>query len=173
MTRTIISFALLFVFLVVAQAVVFNRIWLFNAALPLVFIYFLVILPTDLNVKWLLTLGFLLGFSVDIFSDTPGLNALCCTITAALRLPILKLYVPREEDMGNTIPSPASIGRINFMKYLVSITTVYSLLFFVILSFEFFYPFRMLLRIVATSALTFIILLAFSNFMVPATSQRK
>lgn len=159
--------------MVVAQAMVFNRIWLFNAALPLVFIYFLVILPVDLNTKWVLTLGFLLGVSVDIFSDTQGLNALCCTVTAALRLPVLKLYVPREEDMGNSIPSFTSMGRANYMKYLVSLTTIYSLLFFVVLSFEFFQPLRMLLRICATSALTFIILLAFSNFMVPSSSSRK
>lgn len=126
-----------------------------------------------MNAKWILTLSFLLGISVDIFSDTPGLNALCCTIAGALRTPVLKLYVPRNDEMTDFVPSPRSMGWITYMKYLITITTLYSLLFFMILSFGFFDPMRLIVRIVCSSVLTFIILLAFSNVMVPSMGKRK
>lgn len=172
MTRTFISFLLLFILLVVAQVVVFNRLWLFDVALPLAFIFFFISLPADMNVKWVITLSFFLGFSVDIFSDTMGLNALCCTVAGGLRLPVMRLYVPREEDLTNPVPSPRSMGRTHYMKYLITMTTLYCALFFIVLSLEFFYPGRMILRIIASSALTFIILLAFSNFLLPSPSKR-
>lgn len=159
--------------MVVSQVVIFNRIWLFNVALPLVFIYFIVILPTELNVKWVLTLSFLLGFSVDIFSDTLGLNALCCTVAGALRQPVMKLYVPRDDEKNSVVPSPRSIGRVTFMKYLITMTTLYCFLFFITLSFEFFNFPRLIARTCASSALTFLVLLAFSNFLIPAQASRK
>lgn len=173
MTRTVIFYFFLFIILVVSQVVIFNRIWLFNVALPLVFIYFILSLPTDTDVKLVLTLSFILGFSVDIFSDTLGLNALCCTIAGGLRLPVIHLYVPRDDEMANATPSPRSMGRATFMKYLITMTTIYCLLFFVVLSFDFFNLGRLILRTISSSVLTFIILLAFSNFLTPSVEKRK
>ena len=80
MAKTFLSFLLLFVVLVLAQVTIFNHIWLFGMAMPLVFIYFIISLPVTTPVNWTLTLGFLIGLSVDVFSNTAGLNALSCTI---------------------------------------------------------------------------------------------
>lgn len=173
MTRSFIAFFMLFIFLVAAQVVIFNRIWLFNCALPLVFIFFFISLPLYTNVKWVLTLSFVLGLLVDIFSDTPGLNTLCCTIAGGLRLPVIKLYAPRDDDMTDAVPSPRSMGKATYMKYLISMTTIYCFFFFIILSFDFFNFPRLILDIVSSSILTFIILLAFSNFLLPVTEKHK
>ena len=98
MAKEILKYLLLFVVLVVAQVVVFNHLCLFNVAVPLVFIYFIVKLPVNLSVNWAMAVSFLLGLMVDIFSNTQGMNALACTVLAAIRLPMLRLYFPREED---------------------------------------------------------------------------
>ncbi|MDE6503094.1 MAG: rod shape-determining protein MreD, partial [Muribaculaceae bacterium] len=74
MTKTFLSFLLLFVVLVLAQVTIFNHIWLFGLAMPLVFIYFIVSLPVTTPTNRMLTLGFMLGLTVDIFSNTAGLN---------------------------------------------------------------------------------------------------
>lgn len=76
MTKSIVQFSLLFVILVLAQAIVFNNICLFNVAVPFVFIYFIISLPITLSTNWVLTLSFLAGLSVDIFANTQGMNAL-------------------------------------------------------------------------------------------------
>ena len=71
MSKTFLQFALMFVLLVIAQSVVFNRLVLFSVALAFVFIYFIIKLPVTLGASRVIFLSFLLGFCVDIFSDTP------------------------------------------------------------------------------------------------------
>ena len=80
MNRTSLKFLLTFLLLVPAQALVFNHLVLFGTAVPLVFIYLIIILPVTLGTNLSVAAGFLTGLCVDIFSDTPGVNALSCTI---------------------------------------------------------------------------------------------
>ena len=139
MTKEILKYLLLFLILVVAQVIVFNHLCLFNVAVPLVFIYFIIKLPVNLPVNWALTFSFLIGLTVDIFSNTQGMNALACTILAAVRIPVLRLYFPREDDMTNPEPSLRTLGPGVYLGY----------------------PEPM--RILASTLLTFIILLAFDS----------
>lgn len=163
MAKEFIKYALMFVILVVAQAVVFNHLCLFNVAVPLVFVYFVLKLPTTLPVGWVITLSFLLGFTVDIFSNSPGMNALACTVCGALRLPVLRLYYPREEDMTDPEPSSRTLGAAAFMKYAGTMTAAYCLLFFFIEAFAFHDWVLMLLRAGASAVLTFVIMLAIDS----------
>ncbi|MDE6269075.1 MAG: rod shape-determining protein MreD [Muribaculaceae bacterium] len=163
MAKTILRFALMYVVLMLAQAVLFNRICLFGYAVPLVFVYFIASLPVTLSVNWVLTLGFLSGLTVDIFSDTPGVNALACTLLAGSRGTLIRLYVPREEDFTNPEPSVKSMGPGNYAKYLLTVSIVYCTLFFLIDAFTFFNPLRLVIRIVASTALTFTVMLAINS----------
>ena len=122
MSKTALKFILLGVILVLAQVVVFNHICLFNVAVPLVFIYLILRLPITLSLNWLLTSIFFLGLTVDIFSDTYGMNTLACTVLAMCRRPILRLYVPREEDLTRPEPSMYSLGTATYLKYLLTMT---------------------------------------------------
>jgi hypothetical protein len=110
-----------------------------------------------------MTVSFLMGLMVDIFSNTQGMNALACTLLSACRLPILRLYFPREEDLSNPEPSLRTLGPGVYMKYLITVVAIYCTLFFFIEAFTFYNWTLMLLRIVASSLLTFIILLAFDS----------
>lgn len=163
MTKEILKYLLLFLILVVAQVIVFNHLCLFNVAVPLVFIYFIIKLPVNLPVNWALTFSFLIGLTVDIFSNTQGMNALACTILAAVRIPVLRLYFPREDDMTNPEPSLRTLGPGVYMKYLISTVAIYCALFFFIEAFTFYNWTLMLMRILASTLLTFIILLAFDS----------
>ncbi len=160
MAKTLIKYALMFVLLVVAQAIVFNRICLFGVAIPLVFIYLIIKLPVTLNANWSLTVGFFLGLTVDIFSDTQGMNAIACTTLAALRRPLLKLYFPREDEMPDPTPSRRSLGPGVFYKYVLTMTLVYFIMYFAIESFSLFNPLRMLWEIIGSTILTFILIVA-------------
>ena len=111
MSKTILQFILLGLILVLAQVIVFNHICLFNVAVPMVFIYLIIRLPITLSLNWTLTIGFFLGLVVDVFSDTYGMNALSCTVLAMLKRPVLRLYVPREEEFTRPEPSMLSWAR--------------------------------------------------------------
>ncbi len=172
MSKTVLQFILLGFILVLAQVIVFNHICLFNVAVPLVFIDLLVRLPITLSVNWMLTIGFFLGLIVDIFSDTYGMNTLACTIEAMMRKPILRLYVPREEDLTRPEPSMYSLGTATYLKYLLTLTLLYCSLIFLIEAFTFFNPVRLLLRIVFSTILSMALMIGIDSFMTPQSEKR-
>lgn len=159
MSKTFLQFALMFVLLVIAQSVVFNRLVLFSVALAFVFIYFIIKLPVTLGASRVIFLSFLLGFCVDIFSDTPGLNALSCTILGGCRHTVLRLYVAREDDMVHKIPSIRSLGAAVFSKYVLTMSLIYCLMVTMIEAFSFFQPLVLIERIVASTLLTSLLII--------------
>jgi hypothetical protein len=163
MSKTIFNFFLLFVALILAQAVIFNNLILFNCALAFVFIYPLIIMPVSVKTNWAMTLGFLTGLAVDVLSDTQGMNALACTLLAFIRRPMFHLYVPRDEDLAGQNANSHNMGLAAFLKYSSSMVLFYCIMVYVIEAFNFFDVQRMLLRIVASSIFTFIVLYAFDS----------
>ena len=88
MSKYMLTMLFLFPILILVQVLVFNHIMLFNLAVPFVFIYFILRLPIGMPANLVLSLSFLIGMLVDIFSDTPGVNALACTVLAAVKTPV-------------------------------------------------------------------------------------
>lgn len=172
MAKSVIQFALLFVALVLAQVLVFNRLYLFDTAIPLAFIYFIMRLPVTMSAIGVMTLSFLLGLSIDIFSDTAGMNALACTVLSVLRLPVLRLYFPREDDLTNPEPSMRSLGAGIYMKYALSMSLLYCILFFTIEAFSLFNPVRLILRIAGSTLLTFIVIMCLDSLMNQRSEKR-
>lgn len=158
MTKSFIQYTLSFIVLVIAQVLIFNHICIFNIAIPYIFIIFIILLPVTINLNWLIALSFLMGFSVDIFSDTLGMNALACTLLSVLRKPIFNTFIPRENDLDNPIPSIRNIGVPAFVKYSALITIVYCLLITVIQMFSFDKIGLLTARFIGSSILTFLII---------------
>ena len=105
-----IRIAIQFILLVLVQSLIFNNLIIGGCAMACVFVYSIIALPVTLNDNLRLTIGFLLGLMVDIFANTQGLNALCCTVAVMLQRPVFHLYVNREEDLAGAAPSSRSMG---------------------------------------------------------------
>ena len=144
MGKTALNFVILFFVLIISQVVICNNICLFNTAIPIIFIYLIVRLPLTLNINIVLTIAFLTGLLVDIFSNTQGMNALACAILSFVRRHILRLYVPREEDFSDDGVSIKSIGFTSYFKFLLTIVFLYCAMIFTIESFSFFNPLRLI-----------------------------
>lgn len=172
MSKSSIQLTVLTLVLILAQGIVFNSICLFGVAVPVVFVYALFKLPVNLSVNWVLTIGFLLGLSVDVFSDTQGVNALACTLVAMMRRPVLRLYLPRGEEPADPIPSSSSLGRPVYLKYLVTMTFLSCLLIFVIESFTFFYFWRLVLRVICSTILSVALMLGLDCLFVGRREKR-
>lgn len=172
MTKTILKFAFLLLILVLAQVIVFNHLIVLGVALPIVFIYGILRLPVSLNINWVMTIAFLTGFAVDIFSDTRGLNAMSCTILAVLRLPVLRLYFPREEDLTNPEPSVKSLGPAVYMKFLSTAVLIYCTLYFLIESLGMFSPLKLLMCVFGSSIISFVIILAIDSLTSKRSEKR-
>lgn len=158
--------------LIALQVIVFSRISLWGVATPIVFIYLLMRLPLKMNMNLVLTIAFFSGLIVDIFADTPGLNALASTLTAALRRPIVKLYLPREEDLSDPVPSISSFGFPIFAKYSLTFTLLYTTLVFLIESFSLFRPLHLLLSIIGSTLLTWVLIIAIDSLTTPRNAKR-
>ena len=170
MGRTLINLLILFFLLIFAQVIIFNNICLFNIAIPIVFIYFIIRLPITININWALTIAFFTGLIVDIFSNTQGMHALSCTIITFARRDILRLYISREEDITDGIVSIKSIGMSSFLKYTFTIILLYSLVIFCIEAFTFFNPLLLMSKIITSTFLSFVIILGIDRI---ANNQRE
>ena len=163
MSKTVLTLIILFLVLIPAQAVIFNNLILFNVALPLVFIYLIISLPVTLSTNWSLTIGFVTGLAVDIFSDTPGMNALACTNLAFLRKPVYHLDMAYDDDLSGLRPSISTMGSAAYFKYLLTMVFVYCLMLFAIEAFQFFNIRLLLMRTVFSTIFTFIIIYAIDS----------
>ena len=163
MTKAALRYALLFLLLIPAQAIVFNHMILFNVAVPLAFLYLIISLPVTLGTNKSTMFGFLAGLALDIFCDTPGVNALCCTILAFARKPVFHLYVSMDDDLASRSPSSQSMGLGAYLKYMLTMVALYCLMMFTIEAFQFFNFRLLILRTIASTAYTFIVLYAFDS----------
>lgn len=169
MTRNVLQFIILFFIMVLAQAIC-SKICLFNIAVPIIFIYFIVRLPLNIGINWMMTIGFLLGLTIDIFNNTQGMNALSCVILTTLRRPVFRLYMPREEDMSDTIPSINSLGLGIFFRYMSTLVIIYCTILFTIQAFSMMNIWLTVQRILASSILSTVLILGFDSL---ATTHRE
>lgn len=165
MNKEILLFFGLFIALVLAQVLICNHVILFNVAVPIIFIYFIIRLPTGLGLNWLFTFSFLLGFAVDIFSDTPGVNALACTLLAVCKRPMLYAYVPRDDRTKDIIPSLSSLGPAVYAKYLLTMVAAFCLMAFSIEYFNFANVSDIAIMASASCVFSFLLLLGLDSLM--------
>lgn len=172
MSKDFLTFFILFIVLVLLQVLICNHIALFNVAVPMVFIYFIIRLPLSLSTNWLLTLSFLLGLCVDVFSDTPGVNALSCTLLAVVKRPVFFAYVPRDDKTKGAEPTLTTLGLVPYCKYLLTMTGIFCLLAFTIEYFNFASVKDIAIVIVASTVLSFLLLLAIDCLIVTRREKR-
>ncbi len=157
MSTNWLRYSLFFIFLVILQICILNRIHLFGFATPLFYIYFILKLPADMGRNYLLFIAFMLGLVVDFFSYTLGFNMLACTVMGFSRHYIFNAFAPR--DVANAfIPSIETFGTSLFMRYAVILTAIHHIVFFVAESFTLFDLFTLSLKIAGSVVLTMLLI---------------
>ena len=150
--------ALVFVVLVLVQALVFNHIHLFGYATVLLYVYFVIILPRNYP-RWATLLwSFALGLCVDMFTNTPGMAAASLTLVGFLQPYLLELFIPREAP-ENLKSAMSTLGFTKFLTLSSMLVLVHCLVFFTIESFSFFNVMQWVYSFVGTTVLTLLLLL--------------
>lgn len=152
---------LLFVILVLLQVLLLNRIAVFGLAVPVLYIYFLIKLPYGRNQFYVIVSGFLLGIVIDIFLNTPGMNAAATTLVATLRGLVLNLFYPKNEyeDLVPGIHTSTAA----FIKFTIMMVLSHQTLLFFIEAFTLFNLTSTLIRIGSSSVLTIVLILALDS----------
>lgn len=157
---------LLFVVLILLQVLLFNQISVFGFATPFLYIYFLLKLPVGRNVFYVIIMGFLMGLIIDIFLNTPGINASALTIVATFRRPMLRLFYAKEE-FEDYVPSIYTAPGA-FIKFSILAVTIHQTVLYGLESFSLFNPEILLLRWLSSIILTLILIFASDGFMFKA-----
>ena len=79
-----------FIVLILAQALIFNHINFLGSVNPYPYILFILLFSVNNNRTLFVFLSFILGFLVDLFSDSGGVHAAACVAIAFARPPVLK-----------------------------------------------------------------------------------
>ncbi len=118
------------------------------------------------SVSLLLTIAFISGVIVDIFTDTPGINAASCTILAILRRPIYNLYTGSDEAMKELTPSISSLGIWTYIKFVLSLTVVYCATSFCLVYFSFVNIGDLAARVASSALLSFLVILGIDSLII-------
>ncbi len=107
-----------FVVFAALQIVMFNYVEITGiGVIPVFFVLFILLLPYETPDWLLISLAFILGFTVDIFSDSSGLNAASTVFMAFVRPTVLKSLAPRDGYETGTAPKVYYMGLVWFLKY--------------------------------------------------------
>lgn len=154
-----------FVFLVFLQVLILNNINLGGYINPYFYVLFILMLPFE-TPKWLLLMSaFLLGLSVDMFSDTAGLHASACVFMAYCRPYILNVVSSKQEYELGIRPTIRDLGFNWFFSYSLILVSIHHLLLFYLEVFGFGEFFHTLLRSLLSIVFT-MILLILSQYLV-------
>ena len=96
MSKTI-YFALLFLFIVLLQVLVLNNVLFLGYVNPYLYIIFLFLFPLKKDRFRFLFIAFLLGLSIDVFSDSGGIHAFSTLTIAYFRLFFIKVFFSKYE----------------------------------------------------------------------------
>lgn len=128
-----------FCIIVLLQVLILNKITLrwwsepdnFPVFIPYIYPLFLLLLPYDLPVWGLLIAGFVLGSTIDAFTNTAGMHAFATVLIAYLRTNVLSALLPRNlTEYSGMQPSAKNMGWMPFLVYSGFLILLHHLVFF-------------------------------------------
>ena len=149
-----------FVVLIVVQLLLLNNINLAGLVNPYLFVLFILKLPFSTPRYLLLLSSFLMGVILDIFSNSPGLNASTCLLVAFARPHIVGLVTSKRSFDTGIQPSIKDMGLGWYLAYTTILVGIHHFSFFFIEIFRFqefgFTLFRAFLSTAFTMLLVFL-----------------
>jgi hypothetical protein len=115
-----------------AQVFLFRHVVLFESAYAFVYVGFILYLPLRISTSFALILAFLMGFCVDAFYDTMGMQAAASVLVAALRPLALQIAKPSGGYENTALPSLFTLGGQWFVFYTLPLLLLHHLLLFML-----------------------------------------
>jgi rod shape-determining protein MreD len=162
-TSTLLKHTLRFILLVLLQVLIFNNIRFLGYVNPLLYIWFIISLPTGVNRSVTLIVAFLMGSLLDIFSNTPGMYAFATVFVAFFRTDFLQLFVPRDMYTDYE-PSVKVLGFPTFLKYTAIMVVLLHLLLFTLEDFTLDHYWLVIIKTLVNSTITLLLVLSTQKF---------
>ena len=163
MTSKTIARAGYFVLLSLVQVIIFSQIHLFGYATAHIYIIFLLKLPRFTTHNEMLIWAFLFGLIVDIFGNTPGINACAATAMAFARNSLLDAFT-QKGTADDFTPSIHTIGWSGYAIYSILNLLVFYTVLYLLELFTIQYPITLLASVLGSTLLTMLFTLVIECF---------
>lgn len=164
MIRWLIKYSVIFVVLVLIQVLFLNQMQISGYLNPYMYILFVLLLPLSAPRYIVLLSGFLIGLTIDIFSNSLGLHAAATVFIAYIRPFVVRSISDREEEI-NDFPGLKQNKFSWFLYYSSVMVFFHHFILFYLEIFSFTQFFNTLLRVVLSSLLS-IFVIVLSQFLI-------
>ncbi|MGM0620586.1 MAG: rod shape-determining protein MreD [Bacteroidota bacterium] len=164
MIRWLIKYTVIFVVLVLIQVLFLNQMQISGYLNPYMYILFVLLLPLSAPRYIVLLSGFLIGLTIDIFSNSLGLHAAATVFIAYIRPFVVRSISDREEEI-NDFPGLKQNKFSWFLYYSSVMVFFHHFILFYLEIFSFTQFFNTLLRVVLSSLLS-IFVIVLSQFLI-------
>lgn len=152
-----------FVILAFIQVLIFSQIHLFGYATAHIYLIFLLKLPRFTSRNEQMLWAFLFGLVVDIFGNTPGINACAATAMAFASGYILESFT-QKGVADNFVPGIHTINVAGYIMYATLCLLLFYTVLFLLELFTIHYPLTLLASIAASTLLTLLFTLVIECF---------
>lgn len=148
-----------FIILVALQVFVLNNIRFGGYINPYLYVLFILILPYITPGWALLVLAFVLGYTIDVFTNTPGMHLAATVFMAFSRPAVLRLVTSKKEYEPGSYPSLGSMGFQTFFTYSTLLVFVHHTTLFLLEVFRFSEIFLTLMRAGLSTLFTLLLII--------------
>ncbi len=156
--RIIIQQVFAFLLFTAVQVTLLKNLVLFDTTFCFVYLGFLLFLPFETGRTGLLLLGFLLGFVVDVFYDSPGIHAAAGVFIAFIRPAWINVLTPQGGYEINASPFLKQTGVTWFVSYTFALLFIHHTAIFFIEAGGFSMFFFTLVKVFSSTIFTFFVL---------------
>lgn len=118
------------VLLLAIQVLILNQVYLGGYVMPMLYVLFVLMLPTGMKRIPLLLTAFGVGLLMDVLSNALGFHALSCTVVAMLRIWFADRLLTRGEPVTIERPSVYSVTLQYFIFYLLLMLGAFYFVFY-------------------------------------------
>jgi len=153
----------LFILLILLQILIIDKVDLGNLSsysCPLIYGLLIVIINPKTNIFLLFLLAFATGLIIDVFRDTPGINASSLLVLAFLKNPLLDLMFDKDDIDETKDINIYSLGVSKFLIFAFILLFIQHIWFYIIEYSSFYMFMNIIIKSIINSVLaTFILLI--------------
>lgn len=100
---------------------------------PIIYPFFLLLLPVNVKFSEIMLWAIFIGFTMDFFSNSPGIHSSVCVLIAYLRPFLLRLFYQQEKkELAKTTPNIFRLGFFPFLSYIALSIFIHHFLFYIL-----------------------------------------
>ncbi len=164
MIRILSKYVIMFISLVLVQVLIFNQVQFSGFFNPYIYVLFVLLLPLSTPRYLMLISAFLLGFVIDVFSNSLGVHSAATVFVAYIRPLVIRLISNREDDRSD-YPGLNQNKLSWFINYAFIVVFIHHAILFYLEVYTFANFFNTLYRVILSSLFS-IIVIVLSQFLV-------